>query len=88
MSWKHWRKKEYLFKVFFLGLVPLWLFQNGSHWENHKEDCVDYSALNNILPYVTKAHSKAKVVLTLDPVPNYDEIYVHLTGSKVISPYI
>ena len=37
--------------------------------------CVDYWALNNLLLPVTKAHSKAKGVITLVPLTKFDEIY-------------
>ena len=47
--------------------------------------CVDYQALNSLLPPVKKAHSKAKGVLTLVPLPKIDEIYARLQGSGVYS---
>ena len=47
--------------------------------------CVDYRALNSLLPPVTKANSKAKGVLTLVPLPKIDEIYAALEGSVVYS---
>ena len=37
--------------------------------------CVDYRAVNSLLPLVKKAFSKAKGVLTLVPLPKIDEIY-------------
>ena len=37
--------------------------------------CVDYRMLNSLLPKVEKAHTKAKGVLTLVPIPKIDEIY-------------
>ena len=37
--------------------------------------CVDYRVLNSLLPPVNKAHSKAKGILTLVPLPKIDEIY-------------
>ena len=40
--------------------------------------CVDYLALNSLLPLLTKANSKAKEVLTLVPLPKIDEIYAAL----------
>ena len=46
--------------------------------------CVDYRALNKLLPPVRKAHSNAKGVLSLVPLPKIDEIYACLKGSKVI----
>ena len=40
--------------------------------------CVDYRALNSLLPPVKKAFSKAKGILTLVPLPKIDEIYARL----------
>ena len=37
--------------------------------------CVDYQAVNSVLPPVKNAFSKAKGVLTLVPLPKIDEIY-------------
>ena len=37
--------------------------------------CVDYRAVNSLLPPVKKASSRAKGVLTLVPLPKIDEIY-------------
>ena len=37
--------------------------------------CVDYRMLNSLLPPVNKAHSKAKGIVTLVPLPKIDEIY-------------
>ena len=45
--------------------------------------CVDYRVLNSLLPPVNKAHSKAKGILSLVPLPKIDEIYAQLKGSKV-----
>ena len=36
---------------------------------------VDYRAVNSLLPPMKKAFSKAKGVLTLVPLPKFDEIY-------------
>ena len=47
--------------------------------------CVDYQALNKLLPPVKRAHSNAKGVLSLVPQPKIDEIYACLKGSKVFS---
>ena len=49
--------------------------------------CVDYRALNSLLPPVTKANSKAKGVLTLVPLHKIDEIYAALEGSVVYSTF-
>ena len=47
--------------------------------------CVDYRMLNSLLPPVNKAHSKAKGIVTLVPLPKIDEIYAQLQGSKIFS---
>ena len=47
--------------------------------------CVDYRVINSLLPEVQKAHSKAKEVLTLVPLPQIDHKYARLRGSKVFS---
>ena len=47
--------------------------------------CVDYRMLNSLLPSVNKAHSKAKGIVTLVPLPKIDEIYAQLQGSKIFS---
>ena len=50
--------------------------------------CVDYWAVHNLLPPVTKAHSMAKGVLTLVPLPEIDEMYVSWLVQAFILPYI
>ena len=40
-----------------------------------KRLCIDYRVINSLLPKVNEAHSKAKGVLTLVPLPKIDEIY-------------
>ena len=49
--------------------------------------CVDYRAINSLLPPVKKAFSKAKGILTLVPLPKIDEIYAHLKDSKIYSTF-
>ena len=49
--------------------------------------CVDYHAVNSLLPPVKKALSKAKGVLTLVLLPKIDEIYARLKGSKIYSTF-
>ena len=49
--------------------------------------CVDYRAINSLLPPVKKAFSKAKGILTLVPLPKIDEIYGCLKDSKIYSTF-
>ena len=50
-----------------------------------KRLCVDYRMLNSLLPMVKKAHSLAKGILSLIPLPKIDELYALLHGSTVFS---
>ena len=49
--------------------------------------CIDYRAVNSLLPPMNKAFSKPKGVLTLVPLPKIDEIYAQLKGSKIYSTF-
>ena len=64
------------------------MYPREQSWENlPKRDCVGYRVINSLLPKVNKAHSKAKGVLTLVPLPKIDDIYARLKGSKVYSSF-
>ena len=52
-----------------------------------KRLCVDDRVINSLLPKVNKAHSKAKGVLTLVPLPKIYEIYARLKGSTIYSSF-
>ena len=45
--------------------------------------CVDYRALNSLLPPVTKANSKAKGVISFVPLPKIEELFGRLQGTKI-----
>ena len=45
--------------------------------------CIDYQAVNNLLPLVTKAHPKAKGVLALVSLLIIDEMYAKLAGLNI-----
>ena len=49
--------------------------------------CVDYRAINSLLPPVKKAFSKAKGITTLVPLPKIDEIYACLKDSRIYSTF-
>ena len=49
--------------------------------------CVDYRAINSLLPPVKKAFSKAKGISTLVPLPKIDEICAHLKDSRIYSTF-
>ena len=49
--------------------------------------CVDYRAINSLLPPVKKAFFKAKGISTLVPLPKIDEIYARLKDSKIYSTF-
>ena len=49
--------------------------------------CVDYQAINSLLPPVKKASSKAKGITTLVSIPKIDEIYARLKDSKIYSTF-
>ena len=49
--------------------------------------CVDYRAVNGLLPPVKKFFSNAKGILTLVPLPQIDEIYSQVKGSKIYSTF-
>ena len=49
---------------------------------------VDYRAVKNLIQPLTKAHSKAKGMLTLVPLPQIDEIYARSCGSCIYSTLV
>ena len=49
--------------------------------------CVDYRMLNQLLPKVDKAHSKAKRGTNFSTIAKIDEIYAKLEGSTIYSTF-
>ena len=49
--------------------------------------CVDYRAVNSLLPPMKKAFSKAKGILTLVPLPKIDGIHARLKGLRIYSTF-
>ena len=47
--------------------------------------CIDYQALNNLLPCITKGHSKPKGVLTFEILPKFGEMYDKLASFNIYS---
>ena len=67
---------------------PIVVVPKNQHQENPlKEDCVDYRAVNCLLPSVKRAFLKARGVLTPVHLPQINEIYAKLKGSKIYSTF-
>ena len=47
--------------------------------------CIDFCAVNALQPKVVKANRKTKGNLTLHPLPNIDQLYAQLRGTKVFT---
>ena len=47
--------------------------------------CINFRAVNTLLPKVVKADSKPKGNFTLHQLPNIDQLYAQLRGAKVFS---
>ena len=47
--------------------------------------CIEFCRLNTLQPAVVNIDSKAKINLTLHPLPKIDELYAKLNGAKMFS---
>ena len=47
--------------------------------------CINFCAVNALQPKVMKADSKAKGNLTLQPLPNINQLYAQLRGAKIFT---
>ena len=57
----------------------------GAPENEQKRLVIDYQKLNKQLPFVQKADSNAKGVISLIPLPKIDELFARLEGAKVFS---
>ena len=57
----------------------------GAPESEQKQLVIDYRKLNKQLPFVQKADSNAKGVISLIPLPKIDELFSKLKGAKVFS---
>ena len=57
----------------------------GAPENEQKRLVIDYQKLNKQLPFVQKADSNAKGVISLIPLPKIDELFARLKGAKVFS---
>ena len=67
----------------------LWFCQRkhlpGAPESEQKRLVIDNRKLNKQLPFVQKADSNAKGVISLIPLPKIDELFAKLKGAKVFS---